>query len=209
MARASKTDLCQLHLFESVTDLRASNLTENDIAAILRIREAYTYWRDFPAKREKEIRDHIMASHGVDKSCAYDDIKVIKFLLGNFEQASKDWHRWRFIQRNENTYQKAEKLNQAMAMARADADYAKYMKLDKEDDDNIDWDTIRVQPFTPTSDPTVIGLKPVKNLNEKIKQLKEKYFSEIEAVDVDFLEESFDPEDIFKTEKEREDENWQ
>lgn len=209
MARASKTDLCQLHLFESVTDLRASNLTENDIAAILRIREAYTYWRDFPAKREKEIRDHIMASHGVDKSCAYDDIKVIKFLLGNFEQASKDWHRWRFIQRNENTYQKAEKLNQAMAMARADADYAKYMKLDKEDDDNIDWDTIRVQPFTPTSDPTVIGLKPVKNLNEKIKQLKEKYFSEIEAVDVDFSEESFDPEDIFKTDKEREDENWQ
>lgn len=209
MARASKTDLCQLHLFESVTDLRASNLTENDIAAILRIREAYTYWRDFPAKREKEIRDHIMASHGVDKSCAYDDIKVIKFLLGNFEQASKDWHRWRFIQRNENTYQKAEKLNQAMAMARADADYAKYMKLDKEDDDNIDWDTIRVQPFTPTSDPTVIGLKPVKNLNEKIKQLKEKYFSEIEAVDVDFYEESFDPEDIFKTDKEREDENWQ
>lgn len=209
MARASKTDLCQLHLFESVTDLRASNLTENDITAILRIREAYTYWRDFPAKREKEIRDHIMASHGVDKSCAYDDIKVIKFLLGNFEQASKDWHRWRFIQRNENTYQKAEKLNQAMAMARADADYAKYMKLDKEDDDNIDWDTIRVQPFTPTSDPTVIGLKPVKNLNEKIKQLKEKYFSEIEAVDVDFSEETFDPEDIFKTEKEREDENWQ
>lgn len=209
MARASKTDLCQLHLFESVTDLRASNLTENDITAILRIREAYTYWRDFPAKREKEIRDHIMASHGVDKSCAYDDIKVIKFLLGNFEQASKDWHRWRFIQRNENTYQKAEKLNQAMAMARADADYAKYMKLDKEDDDNIDWDTIRVQPFTPTSDPTVIGLKPVKNLNEKIKQLKEKYFSEIEAVDVDFSEESFDPEDIFKTDKEREDENWQ
>lgn len=209
MARQSKIDLCKTHLFKPITDLRESKLSEDDITAILRIREAYTFWRDFPSKREKEIRDHIMASHGVEKSCAYEDIKIIKFLLGNFEQASKDWHRWRFIQRNENTYQKAEKLNQAMAMARADADYAKYMKLDKEDEETFDWSTIRVQPFIPTSDPTVIGLKPIPNLQEKIKKLKEKYFNEIEAVDIDYIEDSFDPEDVFKTDKEREDENWQ
>lgn len=208
MPRASKISLCEQYLFDNKDELIKNNLAPSDIEAILRIRMGYTYWRDFPNKKEKEIRDIIVAEYGVEKSTAYEDIKIIKTLIGNFEKASKDWHRWRFIQRNEDTREFARKKGQAMAMAKTDADYAKYVGLGIEDVEPVDWEKILVQPFFPTSDPTVIGLKPIPNINEKIANLKKKYLEDIEAVDVDYVDVTNNQEDIFKTDKEREDEHW-
>ena len=48
---------------------------------------------------------------------------------------------------------------------------------------------IVVQPFTATSDPSVLGIKPIPNLQSKIDQMLNKYRQEtIDIEDIDFEE---------------------
>ena len=209
MARNNKISLCEKHLFEDKDRMLALSIPEVDVLSVLRVRSAYTFARDFPSRKGKEIVDYVMAEFGVQKSIAYEDLKIAQFLLGHFEKASKDFHRWRFNQRNEETREFARKMKHPMAMAKADADYAKYNNLDKEDTEPIDWEKIYIQPFFPTEDPSVIGLKPIPNLREKITKLKKKYLDEIEAVDVEYEDVTFNSEEIFKTTEEKENEKWQ
>ena len=51
---------------------------------------------------------------------------------------------------------------------------------------------IVVQPFTATSDPSVLGIKPIPNLDKKISELIDKYRAE--SIDIDDIE--FEEADI-------------
>lgn len=204
----SNIKLAEDHLYDDISVMQKSGLTPNQVNVVLRIRDAYTMLRDNPSKKEREIVDHLTTIYGIAKSQAYNDLKVVKILIGNFEQASRDWHLWKFNQRNEETRELARKWKNGNAMARCDHDYAKFNKLDQEEVTEIDWDSIRVQPFTPTSDPRVIGIKNVPNILEKINKLEKEYATDLEATDTDYEDVTFNPEDIFKTEKEVEDDKW-
>ena len=58
----------------------------------------------------------------------------------------------------------------------------------------VPFDMIVVQPFTATDDPTVLGIKPVPNLTQKIEDLLAKYRKE--TMDIDDIEfETVDVED--------------
>lgn len=196
MARNDKLKLCEEFLFEDKDKL--THLPDDDVAAIIRIRRAYVYMRDFPTKRDKEVRDFLMTEFGIQKSTAYDDIKIAQILCGQFNKASKDWIRFKFNAWCEETRELARKTKNAMAMARVDANYAKFNGLDVEETEPIDWDKIYIQPFFPTDDPTTIGIKPIPNLQAKIDSLKKKYFADIEAVDVDYSDITFNSDDLFK-----------
>lgn len=204
----SNIKLAEDHLYDDVSVMQQSGLTPNQVNAVLRIRDAYTMLRDNPSKKEREIIDHLITIYGIAKSQAYNDLKAVKILIGNFEQASRDWHLWKFNQRNEETRELARKWKNGNAMARCDHDYAKFNKLDQEEVTQIDWDTIRVQPFIPTSDPSVIGIKNIPNIKEKIAKMERECASDLEAVDTDYEDITFDPEDIFKTEEEKEHDKW-
>jgi hypothetical protein len=204
----SNIKLAEDHLYDDVAVMKQSGLTPNQVNVVLRIRDAYTMLRDNPSKKEREIVDHLVTIYGIAKSQAYNDLKVVKILIGNFEQASRDWHLWKFNQRNEETRELARKWKNGNAMARCDHDYAKFNKLDQEEVTEIDWDSIRVQPFTVTSDPSVIGIKNVPNILDKINKLEKEYATDLEATDTDYEDVTFNPEDIFKTEKEVEDDKW-
>lgn len=206
--RISNLQLAETHLYDGRKEMEAAGLTADQVNAVIRIRDAYTILREHPDKKEREIIDHLIAIHGIQKSQAYNDLKAVKVLIGNFEQSSRDWHRWRFNNRNEQTRELARKWKDAKAMARCDHDYAKFNKLDQEEIESIDWETIQIQPFVPTSDPTVIGIKPVPNILERIKKLEKKYGADLDAVDVDYEDISFDEDDIFKTDKEHEESKW-
>lgn len=78
-------------------------------------------------------------------------------------------------------------------MAAAADKYAKYNQLDREDAFRIPWDEIVPQRFEPSSDPEVIGIRPVPGIQDKIRALKEKYLKDIEDIedeDADFDEEA-------------------
>lgn len=207
--RPSTLKLCEDHLFSDLEQMKASRLTESQINAMLRTREAYTMMLESPSLRDIQIVNFIVEQYGVSRAMAYNDVKLVKSLIGSFNKASKDWHLWRFNLRNEETRQMALAGEDYNAAARADHSYGIMNKLNQEDVPEMDWSTIQVQPFVPTDDPTVIGLKPDPDIMNKIEKLEKKYNAEIQAVDVDYEDVTFDLEELYKTDKEVEDDKWQ
>jgi hypothetical protein len=55
-----------------------------------------------------------------------------------------------------------------------------------------------MQPFEPTDDPTVLGLKAIPNLREKIARKIKQYWSE-DIEEVSFEDTEFDEDKIFNT----------
>ena len=60
------------------------------------------------------------------------------------------------------------------------------------------FDLIVVQPFTATDDPSVLGIKPIPNIQEKIQQMLQKYRAEnMDIEDVEFEEADLEEDDLF------------
>ena len=197
MPRPDTLEICRVHLFDEKEELQKQSLPDATIERIIRIRAAYMFWLAHPRNADAEIRDFLL-NFGVNKSAAYEDIQIIKILLGNATETSKAFHRFKFNSMILNAYEVAEKKHDTRSMVSSSAQYARYNQLDKEDAYKIPWNEIVPQPFEPTSDPSVIGIKPIANIQEKIRALKEKYFKDIE--DIEYEAEDLNEENLF-TEK--------
>jgi hypothetical protein len=192
MPKPNTLEICRVHLFDNKEELLKQAIPEMLVQRIIRMRSAYILWLEHPRKKDAEIRDHLL-NFGVNRSQAYEDIQMLKLLLGDMTETSKAFHRFRFNAMIQSAYELAERKKDAKSMVAAADKYAKYNQLDKDDAFRIPWEEIVPQRFEPTSDPEVIGIKPVPGIQDKIKALKEKYLKDIEDVkyeDVDFDEES-------------------
>ena len=112
---------------------------------------------------------------GMSRSQAYRDIHNVKVLLGNVRNATKEWHRYKLIAMLDKAYEFAERNRDAKGMIMAADKLGKYTQLDKEDTQKIPYDEIVPQPFEITDDVSVLGLKPIENLKEKQRKMREKY----------------------------------
>ena len=115
-----------------------------------------------------------------------DDLKIIKSVLPNITQASRDYHRWKYNEMILETYQMAKKRKDTKTMERAATSYAKFNNVNVEDEQSLPYDMIVVQPFTATSDPSVLGIKPIPNIEKVISDMIEKYRAE--SLDIDDIE---------------------
>ena len=201
MAKPQTLELCRVHLFDDVERLKNNSLSQQAIDRILRLRAAFNLWNKYPLKKEAEIRDFIMKHSGVERTAAYEDIQILKILLGDFQETSKEFHRFRFNHMIDKAYEMAERKQDARGMATAAGHYAKYNKIDQDEAVKIPYEDIVRQTFEPTSDPTVIGIKPIPNIREKIAGMKRKYMADI-AEDITFEETDFNEEEFFADEKE-------
>lgn len=201
MAKPQTLELCRVHLFDDVDKLRNVSLSQQAIERILRLRAAFNLWNKYPLKKEAEIRDFIMKQSGIERTAAYEDIQILKILLGDFQETSKEFHRFRFNHMIDKAFEMAERKQDARGMATAAGHYAKYNKIDQEEAIKIPYEDIVPQTFEPTSDPTVIGIKPIPNIREKIAGMKRKYMADI-AEDITFEETDFNEEEFFVDEKE-------
>ncbi|HEY6913140.1 MAG TPA: hypothetical protein VI413_00575 [Paludibacter sp.] len=189
MAKRDTYDICVQHLYDDVTKL--SHLPQQQRDKLLRIRSGYTIMLEFPSKKDREIILHLQNQFGIERSAAYEDLRLIKDLLGSINKQSKDWHRFRFNYRNEKAYNMAELQQDPIAMDKCNNTYGKYNQLDKEDAERIPWEEIIPQLYEPTDDPSVLGIKPIPNIREKIAATKKKYMEDIEDVtyeDIDIRE---------------------
>ena len=126
---------------------------------------------------------------------AYADLSVIKALLPTLSQASRDFHRYRFNEMILETYQMAKARKDTKTMEKAAASYAKFNRVDLEDEQAVPYEMIVVQPFTATDDPTVLGIKPIPNLQQKIDQMIKHYGAEtIDIEDIDYEEADLEEE---------------
>ena len=182
MAKVTTLD----HLHDKLFADDLSDLTTIEQKMIKRYNAAFTIWLDKPTKPEIEIVKYLIKEHGISRSLAYRDIKNIKYLLGNVTNAQKEWQRYKLIFMVDEAYEMARKKGDVQAMAMIIDKFGKYTQLDKEDARDMPWEEIIPQLFEPTDDPTVLGLKQVPNLQEKINKLKKKYLDMIDIEDVTY-----------------------
>ena len=87
------------------------------------------------------------------------------------------------------TYKMAEARKDTRTMEKTVATYIRLNNADKEEELQFDFSKIQVQPFTATDDPSVLGIKPIPNIQEKISSMLTKYRAEsMDIDDVDFEE---------------------
>ena len=112
-------------------EMEAQGVSANVRNRILRLRALYAWWLANPRKTDQELVHKDMQDYKVQRMMAYNDLHLIKLILGNLQNVSKDFARYRFDQMIQQTYDKAEETGDARAMAAAAAAYGKFHQLDK------------------------------------------------------------------------------
>ena len=168
----------QLHLFDE-NDKIPEHLRFNDLELEIKKRymTVFTFWLEKPMLSEKKLIQFMMTNLGVSKVQAWRDIAKIKVLLGNVQNAKKEWQRFKVIAILDRALEIAETKKNEMAMIKAAQILGKYTQLDKEETLPIPYDEIVPQSFEPTGDVSVLGIQPIKNLKERQRKLREKYGS--------------------------------
>ena len=197
MPTPNTLEVCRTDLFTKEDELR-QRYPQSVADKVLRVREMYNWFISNPDGTDREFVSELMQRHNVSKVTAYSDLAIVKSLLPLLASASRDFHRWRFNEMIMNTYKMAEKRKDTKTMERAAASYAKYNRVDLEDEQNIPYEMIVVQPFVATSDPSVLGIKPIPNIQQKISDMIAKYRAEtLDIEDVEFEEADLEFDKLF------------
>lgn len=197
MPRQPILEICSKDLFTAEDELLEKYNAEQ-AQRVLRLRDMYNYYISNPDIKDRQFVDTAMSRHGIMKSQAYADLSIIKSLLPLLSSASRDFHRFRFNEMILETYQMAKARKDTKTMEKAASSYAKFNRVDLEDEQALPYDLIVVQPFTATSDPRVLGIKPIPNVEEKIAAMLKKYRQEsMDIDDVDYEEVDLEEEELF------------
>lgn len=190
----SPLDACRVDLFASAEELHEKYpvaLADR----VMRLRDMYNYWLANPSMKDRQLRDEIMSRYGVSQSSAYSDINIIHQLVPLLSQKTRDFHRARANEMFLETYAMAKARKDTKTMERVAASYAKYNRVDMEDEMTMPYDDIVMQPFCATLDVTVLGVKPIPDIYNHIakltKELSRDYrdIEDVQAEEID-LEES-------------------
>ena len=138
---------------------------------LIRLRDMVTWCIANPDMKDRQFVEEIKQRYGISMVTAYADLKIIKAILPNLAEATRDYHRWRYNEMILETYQMAKKRKDTKTMEKAATSYAKYNRIDVEDEQSVPYHLIVVQPFFPTTDPRVVGINPVPNIDERIRRL--------------------------------------
>ena len=197
MPQHNTLEVCRVDLFTAREELE-QRYPLVIVAAVLRIREEYNWFLSNPDAKDRQFVEAAVSRHGISKMQAYNDLAVVKALLPHLAQASRDFHRYRFNEMILETYQMAKKRKDTKTMEKASSSYAKYNRVDLEDEQAVPYDLIVVQPFTATGDPTVLGIKPIPHINQRIAAVIQKYTAEnIDIQDVEFEEADLEENTLF------------
>ena len=205
MAQLETLEICRIDLFTAKDELQ-QRYADGIVERIMRIRDEYNWFLSNPDSKDRQFVEQAVSRHGVSRMQAYNDLAVVKALLPHLAQASRDFHRYRYNEMILETYQMAKKRKDTKTMEKAASSYAKYNRVDLEDEQAVPYDLIVVQPFTATDDPTVLGIKPIPNINERIHALLKKYQAEnMDIEDVEFEEPDLELPSLFPENIEDED----
>lgn len=208
MAFPNALELCRSDLFTKEEELRQA-YPQILVDKVLRVRDMYNWCIANPDAKDRQFVEQEISRYDISKVVAYSDLAIVKTLLPTLATASRDFHRWRYNEMILETYQMAKKRKDTKTMEKAASSYAKYNRIDLEDEQAVPYEMIVVQPFTATSDPTVLGIKPIPNINDKIKAMLNKYRAEtIDIEDITFEEADLEEESLFPTPN-KEDDNVQ
>lgn len=149
------------------SELRSQMVPEDTIQRIERLRELSAYWRSYPSTSPKELVSRCIQLFKVGKSQAYDDIHILKILIGNLEATTKEFARWRVNQMIEEDRTAALRDGDWRAVASMQKNYILNNQTDKPDTPDMAFEKIVPLQLEPTDDPSVLGIKAPKNLRAR------------------------------------------
>ena len=157
------------------SELRSQLVPEDTILRVERLREMRAYWRSYPSTSSKELVNRCMQLFKVGRSQAYDDIRILKVLIGNLEATTKEFARWRVNQMIEEDRAAARRDGDWRAVASMQKNYILNNQTDKPDTPDMAFDKIVPLQIEPTDDPSVLGIKVPKNLRARRDKLIRQY----------------------------------
>lgn len=197
MSYPNAIEVCRAELFTKEVELR-ERYPGQMVEKVLRVREMYNWFIANPDGTDREFVAEVCQRHDISRVTAYSDLAILKTLLPALATASRDFHRWRYNEMILATYKMAEKRKDTKTMERAASSYAKYNRVDLEDEQAMPYDMIVPQPFTATDDPRVLGIEPIPNIADKIAAMIQKYRAEtLDIEDVEFEEVDLEFDTLF------------
>ena len=197
MPLPSTLDACKADIFSSDDDLR-EKYPVAFAERLMRIRDMYNYWLANPSMKDRQLRDQIMSRYDVSQSCAYSDISVIHQLAPLIQCKSRDFHSVRYNEMILETYNMAKARKDTKTMERAATSYAKFNRVDLQDEAAVPYEEIVVQPFCATLDVTVLGLPAIPDVYNRIDKLTKELSRDFaDITDVDFEEVDLEEDKIF------------
>lgn len=166
----SPLDACRLDLFTTKDEL-VEKYPAPIVARVLRLREEYNHWLDNPGAKDRDLCNWITEIHRVSRATAYSDINILHQLVPLISVKSREFHRARANEMFLETYEAAKAKGDLKTMSQTAAAYARYNDVGNLDESEFAFTEPPIQPFSATTDPTVLGLKPIPNISEFIAKL--------------------------------------
>lgn len=181
MPRTDKLELIYKAMFvpeEEVT------LSPGDRELLTRVKFGYTAWLEHPTYTDAQMRNLLVTHFGVEKYTAMQDMTMVRLLLGNVRNASKEFFRY--------------KVNHILDLATSAAlagDHAKAKSLTKiaevfsrnnrtenDDGEHLPWDKIVPKDWSLSVDPEVAGVKLQPGAVEAARRLRRQLLEEAQEV---------------------------
>lgn len=157
------------------SELRELRVAESVLVRLRRIRGLYAYWLQFPSKLDNDLVQYDIAMFKVSRTSAYDDLHLVKVLLGNLQQTTKEFMRWKINKSIEEDIAAARRAGDFRSVAALTKVMVQNNRTDKDDEPDLEFDKIVPQNFEPTDDPTVLGIERVPDLRGRIRALYKRY----------------------------------
>lgn len=157
------------------SELRELRVAESVLGRLRRIRGLYAYWLQFPSKLDNDLVQYDIAMFKVSRTSAYDDLHLVKVLLGNLQQTTKEFMRWKINKSIEEDIAAARRAGDFRSVAALTKVMVQNNRTDKDDEPDLEFDKIVPQNFEPTDDPTVLGIERVPDLRGRIRALYKRY----------------------------------
>lgn len=164
-------------------ELKEERISPAIVQRIHRLRGLYAYWLQFPDKFERDILQQDIALFGVERAQAYDDVRLVQIILGNMQQANRNFMRWKINQDLEQDLKAARRQGDYRSVAQLEKVRVLNNRTDKEDEPQTDYDRIPLFGVVMTSNPAALKIEGYDNeasLRKDIDAMNKRYSREIE-----------------------------
>ena len=164
-------------------ELRDQHVSPAVIQRLHRLRGLYAYWLQFPDKFERDILQQDISLFGVGRAQAYDDVRLVQILLGNMQQATRNFMRWKINQDLEADLRAARRRGDYRSVASLEKVRVMNNRTDKEDEPETNYDRIPLFGVVFTSNPSALNIPGYDNeasLRKDIIAMNKRYSREIE-----------------------------
>ena len=189
MPQIKNIELARKEMFTPKEEL-LKRYAPDRVEHLMRLRAMYDYVLANPSLRDRQFIDHFKGIYALGKSALYADLALTKELIPALTASSREWYRARVSDMLLETYNMAKARKDTKTMERAATSLGKINRVDLEDEKELPFDLIVLQPFNPSSDPTLIGCHPI------AEEVRARLRKQVGLDNPDIVDVDYEPADI-------------